>query len=105
MGLLVLRGCGAPAMGACSSCGRPLCVMHQVMGGAGISCPECAAIHGDPSQNEQAQEAADRNSYYNSYGGGEFGDDQYFSDEDQEAVRSGFAATGAEHAEYDPFDT
>lgn len=108
-GLLVLRMCGEPAMGACGTCGRPLCMLHQVMGGAGMTCPECAALHGGSEDNEQAREAANRNDYYNSYGEPtEFGGDTYFSEGDHDAVRRSIAGGDAAQGfgeDYDPFDT
>jgi len=103
-GLLVLRGCGSPAIGACSSCGRMLCAMH-LMGGA---CPDCAAMQGN-TDTEQTREAAQRNSYYSTYGeGSDYGDDEYFNRGDG-APAAGFAAgTPAEFPaedDYDAFDT
>ena len=108
-GLLVLRMCGEPAVGACGTCGRPLCLMHQVMGGMGMACPECAATQGDYETNEYAREAANRNDYYNSYGEPtEFGDESYFSEGDHDAVRRGVVGGDSARSfgeDYDPFDT
>jgi hypothetical protein len=84
-------------------------MLHQVMGGAGMSCPECSAMQGDWENNEHAREAANRNDYYNSYGEPTgFGDDTYFSEGDHDAVRRSFAGGEAAQGlgeDYDPFDT
>ena len=96
MGLLVLRGCEEPAVGACAVCGTPLCAMHQVMGPQGMSCPDCS---GSP-------EAEERKEYYNTYGRPEeqspaqFGDKKYFSPADAAAARAAQQKRG-----YDPHET
>jgi hypothetical protein len=94
MGLLVLRGCEEPAAGACAVCGTPLCMMHQVMGAQGPSCPECAS----------SPEATERNEYYNTYGKpgehAQFGDKKYFSPEDAAAARS-----AQQKRTYDPHES
>ena len=99
-GLLVLRGCGEPAVGACSNCGKALCMMHLASG----TCPDCMATSGQWGDNEAAREAASRNDYYNTYGGGgEFGSANYFTSGQQRSMRPG----AANHTEddYDPFET
>jgi hypothetical protein len=80
--------------------------MHQIMGG---TCPECSAMQGNV-QDESAREAANRNSYYNTYGEQpEYGDSEYFHSGDSSAVASGFAggttAAGFTEPDYDPYDT
>jgi len=102
-GLLVLRGCGQPAVGACSSCGKALCMLHMAAG----TCPECAAMGGQWEDNDAAREAASRNDYYNTYGGGsEYGSASFFSAGDRRAAGTGPAGfTAGEGDDYDPFDT
>ncbi|MGJ5820010.1 hypothetical protein [Paludibaculum fermentans] len=106
VGLLVLRSCGQPAMGACSSCGMALCGMHL---GAG-TCPTCMLTRGNPEENDLTREAATRNQYYDTYGGRtQYGDSEYFNEGDREslhpAAAAGFVATGGDSDEYDPFET
>jgi hypothetical protein len=83
--------------------------MHQVMGGGGMTCPDCAASQGNWESNEHAREAANRHDYYNSYGEPtEFGGDSYFAEGDHEAVRRGVAggdAASGFSGDYDPLDT
>ena len=94
-GLLVLRECGQPAAGACSSCGKMLCAMHQVMGPGGMACPECSVAAG--VQSDQTQDAANRQGYYTTYG-----QQRYFTEDDHSAARP--SAARAQHG-YDPLDT
>jgi hypothetical protein len=106
MGLLVLRECGGAAVGACSSCGRMLCAMHMVMGSV---CPECSAMQGNV-ENESAREAANRNSYYSTYGEpSEFGDADYFNADEVAApgqqFKRGEILPAEDETDYDPFDT
>jgi hypothetical protein len=79
--------------------------MHQIMGG---TCPDCSAMQGNV-EDESAREAANRNSYYSTYGEQpEFGDSEYFNAGDSSAVTSGFAgpaAAGFVEPDYDPYDT
>ena len=102
-GLLVLRGCGQPAVGVCSSCGKSLCMMHL---GAG-TCPDCMATQGQWEDNDAAREAASRNDYYNTYGGGEeaaqFGAAGYFAPGEGRALRQGQSRFAED--DYDPFET
>ncbi|MBN8730509.1 MAG: hypothetical protein J0L64_08220 [Acidobacteria bacterium] len=102
-GLLVLRQCGQPAVGGCSQCGKSLCMMHM----AGGTCPECMAMGGQVDDSEAGREAASRNDYYNTYGGGEeYGSASYFSQGNRGAMgpgAAGFTSTGDD--DYDPFDT
>lgn len=101
-GLLVLRACGQPAMGFCGSCGTPLCAIHI---GGGM-CPDCMVVSGNAHGSEDAQHAAARNDYYNSYGPQQqFGDSNYFSSGDRAAVAGGAAAFGPAGDDYDAFDT
>ncbi len=96
MGLLVLRGCEEPAVGACAVCGKGLCAMHQVMGEQGMTCPECS---GSPEEK-------DREEYYQEYGEPDetplFGDRKYFSPEDAAAAR---AAQQGGRRGHDPHET
>lgn len=101
-GLLVLRGCGQPAVGGCSNCGKALCMMHM----AGGTCPECAAMGGQWEDNEAAREAASRNQYYDTYGGGsEFGSANYFAAGNRQAMTPGTSSFTSDSDDYDPFDT
>lgn len=106
VGLLVLRACGQPAMGACSSCGTPLCALHL---GAG-TCPTCMLTRGNPEENELTREAATRNQYYESYGGRpQYGDARFFNEDDRESLRpaaaAGFVSNAGHSDDYDPFET
>ncbi|MGC4053758.1 MAG: hypothetical protein QM757_31610 [Paludibaculum sp.] len=106
VGLLVLRACGQPAVGSCSSCGAALCALHL---GAGV-CPTCMLSRGNPEENELTREAAARNQYYEMYGGrSQFGDARFFNEHDRESLRPGAAAgflAGTGHRDdYDPFET
>ncbi len=99
-GLLVLRGCGQPAVGACSNCGKALCMMHL----AGGTCTECMAASGEYGDSEAGREAASRDNYYNTYGGGEeYGSANYFTSGQQQSLRPG--AANYTEDDYDPFDT
>lgn len=106
MGLLVLRECGAPATGFCGSCGKSVCVAHQV----GASCPDCAAFNqeGDTETDPVAQDAAVRKSYYDEYGEPEFGSGNYFNEGDNSALGRGMIAGAGlprRRPEYDPMET
>lgn len=105
VGLLVLRVCGQPAMGACSSCGLPLCGLHL---GAG-TCPSCMLTRGNPEENDLTREAANRHQYYETYGGGhQYGDARFFNEGDRQSLHpaaAGFAATTGHSDDYDPFET
>jgi hypothetical protein len=107
-GLLVLRGCGSPAIGACASCGRGLCAMHMLGGGM---CPDCSATQGANQDNEYTREAANRGAYYSEYGEpAEYGDEGFFNSGDSSGAVAGFAAMGRpmrleEDEPYDAFDT
>ncbi|MEP7363367.1 MAG: hypothetical protein ABI972_08940 [Acidobacteriota bacterium] len=101
-GLLVLRGCGEPAVGGCSSCGKSLCMMHI---GAG-TCPDCMASQGQWEDNDAAREAASRNEYYDTYGGGtpgEFGAAGFFGTNQGRAMQPGTSRFADD--DYDPFET
>src|SRR5262245_36735071 len=106
-GLLVLRACDSPAVGARASCGRPLCASHMLGGG---TCPDCSAMQGSNQDNEHAREAANRNSYYEDYGEpAEYGEDTYFTPGDRAGVAAGFAGQRTPRLEddepYDAMDT
>lgn len=104
MGLLVLRECGAPAMGFCGSCGKSVCATHQV----GSSCPDCGMLDQQNQEDPVAQDAATRNSYYQEYGEPEFGHGNYFSEGDNSALgRGAIAGAGLprRRPEYDPMET
>ncbi|MCC7235624.1 MAG: hypothetical protein IT163_10000 [Bryobacterales bacterium] len=101
-GLLVLRGCGQPAAGACPQCGRELCVMHL----AGGMCPDCMGLSGQFGESEAGRDAASRQNYYNTYGAGnEYGAANYFKQGDRAAVRPGAGLAPPGQDDYDPFDT
>lgn len=102
-GLLVLRPCGQPAVGGCSQCGKSLCMIHM---GSGM-CPECMAMGGQWEDDEAGREAASRNDYYNTYGGGEeYGSAAYFSQGDRSSIGPGVSSfSGSTADDYDPFDT
>jgi hypothetical protein len=74
--------------------------------GAG-TCPECMATQGQWQDDEGAREAASRNDYYNTYGGGgtpsEYGTASFFGTGQQRTMQPG-AANYAED-DYDPFET
>lgn len=104
MGLLVLRQCGAPSMGFCGTCGKSICVAHQV----GPSCPDCAALNQENPDDPVTQDAANRNSYYDEYGAPEFGSGSYFTEGDNTALASGFmpgAGLPRRLSEYDYMET
>ncbi len=102
-GLLVLRGCGQPAIGACPQCGKALCAMHM----AGGMCTDCMALSGGFNESEAGREAAMRQNYYSTYGGeNEFGAATYFTPGDRASVTPGTAGMAPPHQDdYDPFDT
>jgi hypothetical protein len=81
-----------------------LCAMHMVMGS---TCPECSAMQGNVD-NESAREAANRNSYYDTYGEpSEFGDPDYFNEADS-SIAAGLTGQPSKlqpEQDYDPFDT
>lgn len=105
VGLLFLRVCAQPVVGACMSCGLPLCAYHLGTG----SCPSCQLAAGNPDDSEFTREAATRNQYYGTYGAGtQFGDDGYFNESDGESLRPGmmgFIAGAGASDDYDPFET
>lgn len=69
VGLLVLRGCGDPAIGACALCGMPLCSQHMVTGqDGGIRCPDCGLRDPDMASRQDLKEGRERESYYDEYG-------------------------------------
>ncbi len=63
-GFLFLRDCAEPAVGACSICGRPICLAHQAPSTDGsMACLECAATdqREDPlSVNEETDNIESR---------------------------------------------
>jgi len=114
MGLLVLRTCGDPSAGFCGQCGKAICAAHQVGG----SCPGCAADDPQNAQDPTAQEAANRQSYYEQYGQApQFGDRGFFGGGagtaallGAGALGLGASAYGAQRLqrktdEYDPMET
>jgi hypothetical protein len=77
--------------------------MAHALGG---TCPDCTATQGQWEDNDAAREAASRNDYYNTYGGGtpsEYGAASFFGTGQDRTLRP----AGANFAEddYDPFET
>ena len=63
-GFLVPRQCENVATGMCSTCGSPVCVVHAVMGEAGVQCIVCGTGAGrhfdrDSMYDRSVDEGAD----------------------------------------------
>ena len=105
-GLLVLRACGQPSVGACSKCTKPLCGDHI---GSGM-CSECV-VQGGGRRDPMAEEEATRSSYYRTYGPSAaaaalFGGAAYFSTRDAEAfTQPGPVPPSLPREQYDPKET
>jgi len=91
-GLLVLRECGQPAVGACGKCGIQVCQQHQVLisqTGA-VLCPDCAAQDEKMAPTGHVGRSRRRSRYYSHYGyyGGHHHDHDYFNGRDQSSVQT-----------------
>jgi hypothetical protein len=90
-GLLVLRECGQPAIGACGKCGIPVCQQHQIIiSQTGmVYCPECAAQDAQMAPTGHVGRARRRTRYYTHYGyyGGHWHTHDYFTERDHAAVQ------------------
>jgi hypothetical protein len=68
-GMLVLRECGQPAIGACGGCGIPICAAHQVIGfNNQVLCPDCAARDQNMKPTGYVGRSRRRDRYYSYYG-------------------------------------
>jgi hypothetical protein len=107
LGVMTLMQCGEPATGACSLCGRPLCIKHMVMGMTGAGCPQCAANNEGFPRSEDTELAAARQEYYRPYGGAPgFGSAGYFSAGDSAALNDpGLAQKKRPRKDYDAMET
>ncbi len=88
-GLLVLRECGAPAVGACGGCGIPICQKHQTINTQGVvSCPDCAANDPNVVSRGQVGRSRRRRSYYGHYGYSPYyyGHHHHYHDRDHSSV-------------------
>jgi hypothetical protein len=85
-GLMFLRDCGAPAVGNCRLCARPICEIHRIADERGGLCPECGLKEGktpDPAAGRLSNFQS-RNDYYDRfhYAPIYYGHSHYFSDTD-----------------------
>ncbi len=104
-GLLVLRACGQPSVGACAKCTKPLCGEHI---GSGV-CASCAIETGAP-RDRLVEEEATRASYYRTYGPSAaaaalFGGAAFFSARDAEAFTQPGTRAPQPREKYDPRET
>lgn len=69
-GFLMFRNCGNPAIGGCSSCGRPMCSEHLAASTGFTTCLDCVARRpGEEWTNADGREWAYgfRHQYYSAF--------------------------------------
>lgn len=61
-GFLFAHACDRPAVGACSSCGKAICMEHARMASAGPTCITCLRGESDPDRDRSHSSTRDRDS-------------------------------------------
>jgi len=110
-GLLVLRECGEPAIGACSGCSAQICQKHQVINQQGaVLCPDCAANDQSLAPQGHVGRSRRRSYYYGHYGYpyhyGHFHDhDRHSVDSRDEVGEAGGQAGGDDFDDFDSLES